>query len=598
LTTSHQNTTKTRNRPLSWLGVPPWILLGAVLILTPIFVFWAAENIRRQQEMTTLLLVEKGASLIRSFEAGARTGMMGMMGMRGTAFRLQQLLMETAQQPDVIYLIVTDRQGDISAHSDFERVGETYGTGLDLERLSGDMTPSWRHVVLADGRTVFEVYRAFKPTPGPVHLRHLRMRPRDLQDEASSGGQFDRLRHPGVIFVGLDTSSFEEARKEEARHTVVMAVILLLIGFAGLFSVFVVHAYRSARTSLSRVQAFSDHVVKSMPIGLVALDTNRRVATVNRTATAVLGLPDSELLGKEAAAVLPRELTRLLDKASGADGGIEQEISCNLPGGRTLPLNVSINVLEGQDGDRAGELLLFRDLTEVRNLKREVERSRRLAAVGRLAAGVAHEIRNPLSSIKGFATYFKERYRDVEEDRRTADIMIQEVDRLNRVIGQLLEFARPMAVEKRRTSLESLLRHALRMIEPRAREQGVHTEARVSGDMETIAVDPDRMGQVLLNLCLNSLEAMPEGGTLVLSAEPEPGGRGTRITVRDTGKGIAPEDLSCVFDPYFTTKPSGTGLGLAIVHKIVESHGGEVTVSSDPESGTKVSLLLPASEMP
>ena len=461
--------------------MPPWILLGAVLILTPIFIFWAAENIRRQQEMTTLLLLEKGAALIRSFEAGARTGMMGMMGMRGTAFKLQRLLMETAQQPDIVYLIVTDRQGKIQAHSDIDRVGETYGADLDLRHLSRDGAPLWRRVALEDGRSIFEVYRAFAPAPPPP--RHHRPSPgwRHNREESSPAREhIERFRDPGVIFVGLDMSSFEEARKEEARHTVIMAVILLLIGFAGLFSVFVVHAYRNARTSLSRVRAFSDQVVKSMPMGLVAVDTDGTIASANRTATAVLRFREKDLLGKKASAVLPPELNRLLESASPSRGRIEQEISCGLPGSRTLPLNVSISTLEGPEGEGAGQLLLFRDMTEVRNLKREVERSRRLAAVGRLAAGVAHEIRNPLSSIKGFATYFKERYRDVEEDRQTADIMINEVDRLNRVVGQLLEFARPMAVEKKPSQVEPLFHHALRMVTPQAREQGVQTEVRVS----------------------------------------------------------------------------------------------------------------------
>ena len=589
-------TLQTEQRPFSWLGVPPWILVGAVLILTPIFIFWAAENIRRQQEMTTLLLVEKGAALIRSFEAGARTGMMGMMGMRGTTFKLQLLLEETAQQPDIVYLIVTDRRGRIRAHSDYERIGETYGDGLDLRGLSRKRTPSWRRVSFPDGRSVFEVYRAFTPAPGPPHPRHQRGWGRNGTDDAASRERIKRLQSPGVIFVGLDTRSFDETRKEEARHTVVMAVILFLIGFAGLFSIFVVHAYRSARTSLSRVRAFSDHVVKSMPIGLVALDRDRTLVTVNRAATNLLGTGEKDLLGTKAVDVLPAELVRLVENASTSGDRVEEEISCELPGGRTLPLNVSVGALEGTDGAGEGWILLLRDLSEVRNLQREVERSRRLATVGRLAAGVAHEIRNPLSSIKGFATYFKERYRHVEEDRKTADIMIHEVDRLNRVIGQLLEFARPVAVEKRPASIESLFQHALRMVSSRAREQDVRTEAHVSPGAVSVPLDPDRMGQVLLNLCLNALEAMPEGGSLVLSAEPEPSSGRVRIAVQDTGTGIAREDLAHVFDPYFTNKASGTGLGLAIVHKIVESHGGDVTLKSEKGKGTTVMIELPSDE--
>ncbi len=584
---------ESKNRPGFRLGAPPWILLGAVLILAPIFVFWAAENIRRQQEMTTLLLLEKGAALIRSFEAGARTGMRGMMGMEGNAFKLQHLLAETAQQPDVIYLIVTDDKGVILAHSDLERIGENYDAAKGLNKVPNHGRPAWRRNLGPEGEPVFEVFRRLTTGPAPAGFsRHGMMHGSPGRGRIPWDGS-DRFSESGIIFVGLDLSTLEKIRKEEARHTVVMAVILLLIGFAGLYSLFLVHAYRTARTSLGRVQAFSDHVVRNMPIGLVALDQEERVATFNRTAAGVLGMAESEALGRPAAEVLPPALEVLFNSAPKNGHVLEQELECTTSDGRNVPLAASVSTLKGSDGDSEGSLLLFRDLTEVRTLRREVERGRRLATVGRLAAGVAHEIRNPLSSIKGFATYFKERYRDVDEDRRTAEIMIQEVDRLNRVIGQLLEFARPMAVDKKPVRVDAIVRHALKMVESQAEAQGVSTQAITPGGKTTVPMDADRMGQVLLNLLLNGLEAMPGGGTLSVTTEmDEPGGKAL-FTVRDTGGGIPQSDLTHVFDPYFTTKSSGTGLGLAIVHKIVESHGGEVHLESEEGKGTVVTVLLP-----
>jgi two-component system sensor histidine kinase HydH len=572
--------------------VPPWILLGAVLILTPIFVFWAAENIRRQKEMTTLLLLEKGAALIRSFEAGARTGMMGMMGMRGTAFKLQRLLVETAQLPDIVYLVVTDPRGRILAHSDPERIGETYGPAAGLTETPERGRPAWRRVTGPEGRPVFEVFRRFSPVPGPDGFRRHGMMHGPEGRGMFPGRRMDRAPDPGVIFVGLDLGAFEEARKEEARHTVMMALILLLIGFAGLYSVFLVHAYRSARTSLGRIRAFSDHVVQNLPIGLAALDGEGRVASFNRTAESVLGRSGDHALGREAVEILPPELVALLEAAPGDTRVIEREIDCAVGEGRTVPLAASVSTLRSPEGEPTGKLLLFRDLTEVRTLKREVERSRRLAAVGRLAGGVAHEIRNPLSSIKGFATYFKERYRDVEEDRHTAEVMIQEVDRLNRVIGQLLEFARPVAVDRKPVRPDVVARRALKLVEGQAEARGIRLESRLPSS-GTVPMDADRMGQVLLNLLLNGLEAMPDGGTLELTAEVDEANRAARFTVRDTGRGIARDDLAHVFDPYFTTKPSGTGLGLAVVHKIVEGHNGELRVESEEGKGTAVTVELP-----
>jgi two-component system sensor histidine kinase HydH len=271
---------------------------------------------------------------------------------------------------------------------------------------------------------------------------------------------------------------------------------------------------------------------------------------------------------------------------------IEEEIDCPLKDGRTISLEVIATVLEEDNSNFLGYVILFRDITEVKHLKKEMERSQRLASVGSLAAGIAHEIRNPLSSIKGFATFFKERYRDNPEDQKTAEIMIQEVERLNRVIGQLLEFARPMEMKRQWTSIQEVIRHTLRMIEGQAKAKNVAIRTDLPQHIGNIFIDSDKITQVLLNLYLNGMEAMEEGGALTIAVLPYES-RMVRIDVSDTGKGIDEKDLARIFDPYFTTRSSGTGIGLAIVHKIIESHDGELRVTSEPGKGTTVSVFLP-----
>jgi two-component system sensor histidine kinase HydH len=397
-----------------------------------------------------------------------------------------------------------------------------------------------------------------------------------------------------IIFVGLDMGPIEAARRADTRHTVIMALILLLIGFAGVVSLFLAQAYRSAKTSLTRIKAFSDNVVENMPIGLLAIDTDRRIVSFNQTAEWVLQVTAHEVLGKKADEVLPQQLECLTGELETEEEVIEKEIECPLQGGRWIPMDVSVSRLEDDDGTSLGHIILFRDLTEIQELKREVERTQRLASLGRLAAGIAHEIRNPLSSIKGFATYFRERYKDIPEDQKTAEIMVQEVERLNRVIGQLLEFARPMSVRKKSTSIQSVIQHSLKMIERDAQAKDINIRMNLSPEIEEVSIDPDRMNQVFLNLYLNGIEAMEEGGTLSVGLYPDDGGKQMKISVSDTGAGINKEDLVHIFDPYFTTKQSGTGLGLAIVHKIIESHKGEVKVESEPGKGTTVTIILPA----
>ena len=203
---------------------------------------------------------------------------------------------------------------------------------------------------------------------------------------------------------------------------------------------------------------------------------------------------------------------------------------------------------------------MLKDLSDVRRLQKEVARNQRLATVGSLAAGVAHEIRNPLSSIKGFATYFKERYREVPEDLHIADIMIQEVDRLNRVVGQLLEFARPVNITARPVSLKSFIEDSLKLVERQAEEKRIRVRTRFPADAARVIIDPDRMSQVMLNLYLNAIDAMESsGGDLEVAVDAVGDGRLLRVDISDTGAGIATADLAHIFDPYFTTKASGNG---------------------------------------
>ena len=574
------------------IAVPPWIILGAVAVLVPIFVFWTLQNISKEREYVVRLLTEKGSALIRSMEAGARTG---MMGMRGGGFRIQRLISETAQTPDIVYLMVTDASGNILAHSDEEEIGKTHGTELDLQRISRSEKVQWRQITKQVGASTFEVFRRFSPTRGPFRGPHGgRMQgpwPKEMRDEVSPPEQ------PEIIFVGLDMGPIEAVRKQDTTNTILLASILLLIGFAGVVSLFLAQAYRSTRTSLTRIKAFSDNVVERMPVGLVALDGNGRVISLNQAAEATLRLSSDQVTGRTASEVLPRQVLDLVAALKDSTRtAIGKEFDCSFRDGRLVPLDVTLSSLKGEDGTDWGTIILCRDLTEVQNLKREVETTRRLASLGRLAAGVAHEIRNPLSSIKGFATYFRDRYRDNPEDQKTSEVMIQEVDRLNRVISQLLEFARPPVIQKKRASLQSLIQRSLKMIERQTSAKGIQVLSELPSDIQDVDLDPDGINQVLLNLYLNAIEAMEQGGTLTVSLSKKESSPWVKLTVTDTGAGISREDLEHVFDPYFTTKQTGTGLGLAIVHKIIEAHRGEVRAESEVGRGTTVSVLLPAAE--
>ncbi len=569
--------------------VPPWVFIGAVVLLFPIFTFVTLEDINRQKESSIRLLLEKGAALIRSFEAGTRTGMMGM-GWDG--FQLQKLLTETAQQPDIVYLLVTDHRGTIFAHNDTARIGGKHGKRLDLNLISNSKKLNWRLLSRPDGKKIFEVVRKFSPTGGFPEFRRGHMMFNRLFQQRFNQWKIDEFVDL-IIFVGLDMRSVEEARRTDTRHTVIMTSILLLVGFAGIILLFLAQGYRSTKASLSRIKAFSGNLVETMPIGLLATDNDDRIASLNQVACHILNLSSENAIGKDAKKILPAQLWAQL-KGIGVDKRVVgREIDCSMNDGRVVPLEVSASFFKDEAGTVLGLVTLFKDLTEVRLLKQEVVRSQRLATVGRLAAGIAHEIRNPLSSIKGFATYFKERYQEKPEDQQVSNIMIQEVDRLNKVVSQLLDFAKPVTISKVSVSLKPFIEDSLKLVTRQAEEKGITIQTDFHPQVDIGVIDQDRINQVLLNLYLNAIESMNEGGCLSVTLSVLEDGEQIEIRVSDTGAGIRADDLAHIFDPYFTTKNSGTGLGLAIVHNILENHGGEIKVESRSGQGTTIRLLLP-----
>jgi two-component system sensor histidine kinase HydH len=552
-------------------------------VLFPIFAFTTYEGINRQKEHNERLLQEKGAALIRSFEAGTRTG---VMGVHWDSFKLQQLLTETAQQPDIRYLMVTNMKGRIVVHSDPKQNGQFHNLeGLDLAAISrmDHTSVDDREVQNDSGQRVYEVISRFSPSAPSYEEKFQKVM------EKFGISMADSL----IIFVGLDMDSIESARRADMRHTIVMGAVLLLICFGGFVLLMLFQSNRATRLSLLRIKAFSDNLVENMPIGLVALDTDRTIATVNQVAASMLDLHVVDTLDKKASLVLPPEIYELLDRLNRVPEIIDCQIECKLANGRSLPVEATATVLKDETGQFFGYAFLLKDMSEVEALRKEVIRTQRLATVGRLAAGVAHEIRNPLSSIKGFATYFKERYPDVEEDQQIAGIMIQEVDKLNRVVGQLLEFARPVSIAKSWTPLAPVIDDSLKLVERQAQEKEITIEQEIFPSSLHGWFDPGRINQVLLNLYINAMDAMESGGVLKVSASLSTDSNAIVIQVSDTGSGLDPENMTHIFDPYFTTKPSGTGLGLAIVHNIIEAHHGHIIPKTRPGEGLCMNIVLP-----
>jgi two-component system, NtrC family, sensor histidine kinase HydH len=568
----------------------PWIILGATAILLVVVMTMAIQNTRREKRHMGQVLLTKGAVLIRGVEAGSRAGMMGMTW--GGA-QVQRLLEETSRLPDVLYMAVIDDEGKILAHSDPGRIGQTFRSDPHRVQLEPEQQESWELVTRSDGRRVFEVHRYFRPVPPNWQNRMGAMMRRHHALQKDGSDWFDPQKRPEqIIIAGLDISPFESAIADDIRQTVLLSIVLLLLGFAGFVSLFWMQSYRAARRSLQDTSAFADEVVAHLPVGLVATDRKGRIAFFNAAAARLTGIAPAEALGRETGEVLPARLCGLQQVLDDGRSISEEEMECPFGARASVPVSVSATRILNPEKQLVGHVLILRDLGEVRRLQAQIRRQEKLAALGGLAAGVAHEIRNPLSSIKGLATYFADRFAADSKERDLAQVMTREVDRLNRVISELLEFARPTDLKRQATEINPLLEHSLQLIQQDAAAKQIEIVRRFADNVCPAHIDPDRLAQALLNLYLNAIQAMSPGGCLTVNSSPQPGG-GVAIEIHDSGSGISEEHLDRIFDPYFTTKAKGTGLGLAIVHKIVEAHQGRIEVQSTPGQGTRFGLYFP-----
>jgi two-component system sensor histidine kinase HydH len=273
---------------------------------------------------------------------------------------------------------------------------------------------------------------------------------------------------------------------------------------------------------------------------------------------------------------------------------VDQPMDCLVRDGEKIPLKVSASHLRDRDGYLRGMVLTLRDQREIRAMEEALERSRRHAALGRMAAGIAHEIRNPLGTLKGFAQYFSRSETGDPKAREYSQLMVDEVDRLNRTVSALLQFARPREPAFSEIDLNELLRKAAAFVQADADHQNVGLTLNLPDLPVKSSVDPDLLLQLLLNLLQNGLAAVSPGGSIELGMEARQDG--IELRVRDTGKGMTDEERSQMFDPFFTTRREGTGLGLAVVQQVVEQHNGRIDVETSAGSGTSINIVLPKRE--
>ena len=385
---------------------------------------------------------------------------------------------------------------------------------------------------------------------------------------------------------------------------------------------------------LRRLRNLHHQTVESMGSGLLTTDETGTITSFNPEAERITGLSAAQAEGRQLSDLIPGAAEFSRNASGEVDEearGLRDRIAYRNARGEDLFLGLGASTLRGEAGDETGKVVIFQDVSRVVSMERELRQSERLAAVGEMAARIAHEIRNPLASISGSVQILQGEMAPAKaevsgdspngegsEQAALMDIVVREVDRLNVLISDFLLYSRPTPLSLKSVDLSELIREVAKMGEGQI-PSGVDLDLDLPADVEVMA-DPDQLRAVLWNLLNNALEAIEGTGSVVLRAEKVPGDRAQgrlsldrnekkgeeshpageasprwagMLEIEDTGSGISPELQETIFEPFYTTKKTGTGLGLATVQRIIEQHGGSIEMESEPDKGTRIRVFLP-----
>jgi two-component system sensor histidine kinase PilS (NtrC family) len=361
-------------------------------------------------------------------------------------------------------------------------------------------------------------------------------------------------------------------------------------------------ALEQTSNQLADLQAFSEHVISSLTGGLATTDIDGRILSFNKAAEGIIGVTSREAVDRQATDVLqlPDEFAGLFGPQEGRLRLPRVEYVFTQPGGRQIELGISTAILRTPRGE-VGFVFTFQDVTDARKHEREARIQQRLAAVGEMAAGIAHEIRNPLASMSGSLQILRQELPLSDEQSQLMDIVLRESDRLNETIRSFLAYARPQRSASTTVDVRQIVTDAATLLQNSPELLETHA---VRCDVPAHAVwcfaDEAQIRQIVWNLATNGLRAMGEGGTLTLAtrhATPQPGAPDmVALEVTDEGIGIDADELDGILQPFHGGFARGTGLGLSIVHRIVSDYGGELSMKSARGKGTTVTVTLPAAQ--
>ncbi len=354
----------------------------------------------------------------------------------------------------------------------------------------------------------------------------------------------------------------------------------------------------AATRSLADLRALHERIVESIRSGVITTDLEGHIYTFNAAAEEITGYKAGDVRGHDAS-IFFGDMTRQIDE--GMNAALTGKVSprfqadCLTPNGLALRLGFSIAPLSGESGETSGLVITFQDLTDIRALEETSRRQDRMAAVGRLAASIAHEIRNPLAAMRGSIQMLRSEMHGDTEQTQLMEIILRESDRLNKIVADYLNYARPRPAELKNVDISALVVETFKLLRNSAELSAGHVlKEDLPKRPAIVSGDPEQLKQVCWNIARNALKSMPEGGTFSVGLTEVDGNR-LRLSFSDTGCGMTADQVERLFEP-FTSTTGGTGLGLSIVYQIIRDHSGTINVRSRLGEGTTITIELPVTQ--
>lgn len=475
------------------------------------------------------------------------------------------LIQKISQEAGIEYIVLQAREGIVFASKKVERMVKIESDPFLQESLEGNVTSS--RIFPFEGREVFEVVKPFTSEEFPS----------------------------GIFRLGMSLESYHEVSQRYQQQMIILAIVMFLLGLLFIGIVVVNQSYFVLDRSYKQIKTLTGNVLQSMHSAVVSVDQEGKIVIFNSLAESLFSMKKEEVINQGYDLVFPED-EPLLKKAlehKRTFSGVEREFKTF--SGEEKYLILSTSTIPDEKGKLSGAVAVIHDITELKRFEEEARRSERLTALGTLAAGVAHEVRNPLNAIAITAQRLKNEFvpqMDVEEYKSFTQTILSEIKRMDQIINQFLSLAKAQKLNLAKTDINVFLNEIVNLVEIEAKEKGIKIERALEKPPD-IEIDKDEMKKALLNILRNAVEATPSGKKMWIEVKERRDKKEINIKIMDSGSGIPKENISKIFQPYFTTKKKGSGLGLAIAYRIVSDHRGKIEVKSEEGKGTTFIIRLP-----